>query len=175
VETFSKVIIATLSKEIFYKRSFLWRVDGDWDTYFDLVSVPNLINPNRKSVVTYATICIFNSDGRLIVERKIELLTSRKVLLNMADLLGDEPQGFGTFAIFHDASCVDLGLTKSYIAERGYLSFAYRHSSIRSYVHGNYDALALIDEKKSNFSAINLYGKENIIFNIYLTLKRSMR
>lgn len=147
---FQKLSLLPSKRQSSISDLFLWRVDKDWDTYFDLVSVPNLINPNGKSKLTYVKIYIFNSIGNLIVERKIELLALRKVLLNIRDLLG-EVQGYGTFAVFHDTSCADLHLNKSYIAERGYLSFAYKHSTVRSYVHGNYDALALVDDKKIEF------------------------
>lgn len=148
---FQKLSLLPSSEDAAISDLFLWRVDENWGTYFDLVSIPNLINHNSESVLSCATIHIFNSTGNHILKKRIELSGTRRVLLDIKDLLGKEDNSYGTFCIFHDTACDGLRAFKSHIAERGYLSFSYQKSNIRSYVHGNFDAVALVEGKKIEF------------------------
>ena len=64
--------------------------------------------------------------------------------LNISKLLSELknlPSNYGTFCIFHKEIPNSVLKLQSFITERGYISYQYKNAPLRSYVHGNLDAI----------------------------------
>ena len=120
---------------------FVWRKTHEWETFFELWSLPSLFGDSAKHD-DYVTFQLFNAHGRPLAESKVSCIKGRRQTVRISDLLGNNSSGFGTFAVFH-SNTPELVMTNgSFLAERGYVSYRYCGSSLRSYVHGNLDAIA---------------------------------
>jgi hypothetical protein len=122
---------------------FVWRYSPIWETYFDLTDIPGLFLDHETEGGRHAILYFFDRLGRLVSEQYIELLPYRRHTLELSKFVANAGCDIGTFSVFHPhapASVLDLG---SYIAERGYISYCYQGAPLRSYVHGNLDAVAL--------------------------------
>ncbi len=131
-------------KEINSKISdlFVWRNSHEWETFFELVDISSLFM-QKNSNVHYADIVLFNSAGEKILTKKVKLNKNERMVISLSKLLLliDNSGEFGTFAIFHSCIPKVVSNLNSFIAERGYLSYRYKKSPLRSYVHGNLDAI----------------------------------
>ena len=67
----------------------------------------------------------------------------------------------GTFAVFHSKIPNSIAQLNSWITERGYIGFQYKNAPLKSYVHGNYDAIA-----KTN-NAFQLLGGVSFLYRKY--------
>ena len=56
-------------------------------------------------------------------------------------MLKQLPSDYGTFCVFHKKIPNSILKLQSFIAERGYVSYRYKNAPLRSYVHGNLDAI----------------------------------
>ena len=59
----------------------------------------------------------------------------------MLSVLSELPSDYGTFCVFHTKVPNSVLELQSFIAERGYVSYQYKNARLRSYVHGNLDAI----------------------------------
>jgi hypothetical protein len=62
--------------------------------------------------------------------------------IDLAAYLSGANEEMGTFAVFHKSIPMAISSMGSYLAERGYVSYRYQGAPLRSYVHGNLDAIA---------------------------------
>ena len=124
---------------------FVWRYSKKWKTYFELFDIPSLFSGKAEN--NYVDIVLFDSKGDFLVRKKINLHSNERNTICISDILKGlyqfEVEGdIGTFSIFHSHVPKKIKELKSYIAERGYVSYQYNNKPIRSYVHGNYDAIS---------------------------------
>ena len=122
---------------------FVWRNTEEWKTYFELIDIPSFfenVQPNTNSAVT---ICFFDSEGAEFRRVEVEPLKLQRLTLNLADYLSAQDGEFGTFSVFHSHTPGSVSRLGSFLAERGYLSYLYKDAPLRSYVHGNMDAITL--------------------------------
>jgi hypothetical protein len=140
---------------------FIWRSLNDWETFFELIDLPALFNgldnPNHS-----LTLVIFDSKGQKFLEKTIKIIPGRRSTLALSKLIGLNHGTVGTFSIFHAYTPRELISVGSHIAERGYVSYRFRKSPIRSYVHGNLDAIAI-----SENHSLQLLGGGSILFRKY--------
>ena len=120
---------------------FIWRCSQDWNTYFELLDIASLFGDNGKHQVD---IIFFDENGNEFHRKLVELSGLSRQVLDISDSLKgiDElPNCYGTFAVFHQKTPKGILETESFIAERGYVSYQYKGAPLRSYIHGNLDAI----------------------------------
>lgn len=123
---------------------FLFRIEQDWNTYFELLNIPALLNPENGNKKNFVNFIFFDFNGdkifelNLVNEGILRNTISIKDALNKAGFFSN-----GTFACFH-SGCPDwVKASSGFLAERGYSGYQNKMISLtRSYVHGNFDAIA---------------------------------
>lgn len=125
---------------------FSFRITNGWETHFELLNVPALIDPKQQASSSYLVKFLFFDElGKLIHEWEKENSGFLRQSIKLNDILaGKSVSGYGTFACFHKSYIPHLIEQGGFLAERGYTG--YRNSNIskvKGYVHGNLDALAM--------------------------------
>lgn len=119
---------------------FVWRSSPEWQTFFELIDIPSLFEDD--TLPRHVTMLFFDSSGRRILERKVDLQANCRQTLDISSIVGQAHGEAGTFAVFHSTTPTGVASLGSYLAERGYVSYCYRDAPLRAYVHGNLDAVA---------------------------------
>lgn len=128
---------------------FLWRNTSDWKTFFELVDIAGLfLEDADENSKRYVTLFFFDSTGLQFHEEKINLIQNERMMLDLSKFTNNSGSSFGTFCVFHSFTPKEVSELGSFIAERGYVSYSYKGSSFRSYVHGNLDAISYSYEKE---------------------------
>ena len=120
---------------------FIWRDHQEWNTYFELLDVASLFGDNDEHQVD---IVFFDDNGNQFHQQSVELNGLHRQVLEISKLLSalDQlPCDYGTFSIFHQKIPDSVLSLESFISERGYVSYQYKNTPLRSYVHGNLDAI----------------------------------
>ena len=130
---------------------FVWRNSDDWSTYFELIDVPALFMENAAVASRHATIFFFDLDGREVLKKRVSPLPNKRETVDVGELVGRDHGEIGTFAVFHSETPVVVEGMGSYLTERGYVSYRYKNSPLRSYVHGNLDAVSLRQDGRLEF------------------------
>ncbi len=125
---------------------FVWRNSTEWKTFFELIDIPALFG--QDSGDHYVNIVIFDDKGDFLVEDRVDLRTNKRKTICLSELLDSVNQlgnigEIGTFSVFHSHVPKIIQKANSYIEERGYVSYQYKNNPLRSYVHGNLDAISL--------------------------------
>lgn len=140
---------------------FVWRNSGEWRTFFELMDVCGLFAEPAELPPRQATFVFFDSAGALVNERRIDVVPNERRTVDLSTLTGASAGAFGTFCVFHShppQAVSDLG---SFVTERGYVSYRYKGAPVRSYVHGNLDAVAREpDERLELLGASSLRKRE---------------
>jgi hypothetical protein len=143
---------------------FLWRKDPNWSSFFELLDIKYLINPNdeinRESIAKFI---FFNNFGEEIFEKNIYYSNEGRKTINISNILPDSINGYGTFSCFHITSNTYLNETKSFFAERGYCGYSRNDNICKSYVHGNLDAVAY---NNSKIEMLGNYNKRTYFYNL---------
>jgi hypothetical protein len=120
---------------------FVWRCNQDWNTYFELLDLASLFGDEGQH---QANIVFFDDNGEHFYQQLIELSGLNRQVLDISKVLSalkQLPSDYGTFCIFHKKVPNSILKLQSFIAERGYVSYQYKKAPLRSYVHGNFDAI----------------------------------
>lgn len=120
---------------------FIWRYNKNWNTYFELLDLASLFGEKNQHQVD---IIFFDESGRQFYQKSIELSGLYRQVLDISKLLStlsELPSDYGTFCVFHKKVPNSVLELQSFIAERGYVSYQYKNAPLRSYVHGNLDAI----------------------------------
>jgi hypothetical protein len=125
---------------------FPFRIHNGWETHFELLNIPILIDPAHQANNSYnVKFMFFDETGSLFYEWVKEEKGCLRQTICLNEILKDKSNcGFGTFACFHENYLPRLQAQGGFLAERGYIGYS-KHgiSKMKSYVHGNLDALAL--------------------------------
>ena len=130
---------------------FPFRIEDGWETHFELLNVPLLIDPVNQSDVSYIVrFVFFDENGKFIFEWSTEQKGSFRRTISINELLnGIIFSGNGTFACFHENYLSNLISQNAFVAERGYCGYLNKSiSKVKGYVHGNLDALAMSKNNK---------------------------
>jgi hypothetical protein len=122
------------------------RNDKNWSTEFELLNVPGLISGdnNKPSISAFY---FFDHNGNVLGIRNIEMQNKGRMTIKFKDFLVNELIDAKTFAVFHSSIDEGLEFSGSYLAERGYTGYEYNNLGVKGYVHGNLDAVALVNNK----------------------------
>lgn len=122
---------------------FVWRRSDQWRTFFELTDMPGIYDENAAaSTSRQALLQVFDRDGRQIAEKRVAAPLHGRQVVDVSGLVPGTGDAFGTFSVFHPRTPEAVSTLGSHLAERGYVSFAYRDAPLRGYVHGNLDAVA---------------------------------
>jgi len=124
---------------------FPFKINEQWDTQFELLNLPALLNPENLNVQNNVRFIFFDENGGVIHEHILQNSGCQRNTLNIKDLLGQHSKsGYGTFACFHEYYGNEEQLYGGFLAERGYTGYENKAiSNTKGYVHGNLDAIAL--------------------------------
>ncbi len=122
---------------------FFWRVDEEWQTYFELIDMVGMFGEDDISQGDISVeLVFFDHLGYKIGNTIVSVPLHKRKVLSISELLGERYSGVGTFCVLHKKTPESIKALGSSLAERGYISFRYRRAPLRSYVHGNLDAVA---------------------------------
>jgi len=136
---------------------FIWRYNKNWNTYFELLDLASLFGDKDRHQVE---IIFFNNKGEKFHQESIELSGLCRQVLDISKLLSalkQLPSDYGTFCIFHKKVPHSVLKFQSFITERGYISYQYKNAPLRSYVHGNLDA---IDDSLTPLGGSSLFNRQ---------------
>lgn len=120
---------------------FVWRCDEKWETEFDLFNIASFAFPEEMPQEK-CNIILFNKEGRRIGDHSLILTPFERRVLRLSDYLGSH-RGFGTFAVFHHSTCDEYYEEfKTHLTERGYLGYRRKGDALKSFCHGNLQALS---------------------------------
>ena len=124
---------------------FVWRKSSKWQTYFDLYDIGSFYSeiPSKREV--NAKIIFYNQSGFKINEHTVNLNPNQNRCIEISSFIKGEKETFGTFAVFHSNIPSIFIEHKSYLTERGFVSYKYNNNELRHYVHGNSDAISISD------------------------------
>jgi len=125
---------------------FVWRNSHEWDTFFELIDLPALF-PGDYKAQSIVTLVFFDMNGQIFLEKTIEIIPKSRNTLALSEIIGNDHGVVGTFSVFHAHTPQILQALGSYLTDRGYISYRYQHAPLRSYVHGNLDAIARLTDQ----------------------------
>lgn len=126
---------------------FAWRNSGEWETCFELVNIPALLDVQIQGQHD-VQLLVFDQNGRLIQSHKLTVENGKRHTIHLKDFLDSSCGEWGTFAVFHLHQPKSISELGCFVAERGYVSYRYQQAPLRSYVHGNLDAIARLPNNK---------------------------
>ena len=112
--------------------------------FIELMRMGHLLGNNAFQADFVSMETLLDEIGNEFYRQLIELNKLCRQVLNISDLmskLDNIPGDYGTFAVFHKQTPIGVSEIASFIAERGYVSYQYKKAPLRSYVHGNLDAI----------------------------------
>jgi hypothetical protein len=121
---------------------FVWRNSKDWNTFFELTDIAGMFDDNIDIKIQFAIICLFDNKGSLLHEEKLKLQRNKRTTIDFSQFKSLAKSEHGTFCIFHSHTPEEVTGLGSFLTERGYVSYCYKDAPLRSYVHGNLDAIA---------------------------------
>lgn len=120
---------------------FLWRNSGQWQTFFELIDVPGLFAGSDSAADSEVKLVFFDAGGVQVHEMTIGAKFGERRCLSFSEIIPSTAGAFGTFCVFHAKTPDAVSGLGSCIAERGYVSYCFCGAPLRSYVHGNLDAV----------------------------------
>lgn len=124
---------------------FVWINNADWQTCFELMDIPGLFDGPDSGEEATVIFFFFDAKGEKLKTVELRAHKNARYCVNLSEHLTDVAETHGTFCVFHAFTPAAVSYLGSFVAERGYVSYRYRNAGLRSYVHGNLDAVALID------------------------------
>lgn len=143
---------------------FILRMEDNWQTFFELINVNQIINPTQLEFKhEKVNFLFYNSVGKFIGSKEIDMPLQMKKTINVnqiAKILGINKDGL--FSVFHKTSPQWLESYNSFLAERGYTGYLNPDKgNIKSFVHGNFDSIAMKSNKKTKLlGEVSLRQKE---------------
>ena len=120
---------------------FVWRKGHGWQTFFELTDIASLFG--QSSEPTVIRVFIFNQSGGFMGESTFAAPSYSRLRVDISDLAAPCMDNVGTFCVLHSGTPRIITNLGSSLAEGGYVSYCYGESSLKSYIHGNLDAVSL--------------------------------
>lgn len=147
------------------------RNDENWSTEFEFLNIPGLIQGDISNTHK-GMIIFFDEDGIQLGCKKIEMQGEGRKTLILTEMLVGELRNSATFAVFHESDRTSINLNGSFLAERGYVGYKHKNSSVKGYVHGNLDAISIANNK---IQRLGNYGFFTKIYRVQHLLTGSAR
>jgi hypothetical protein len=120
---------------------FVWRKGQGWRTFFELTDIASLFGQSFEPTV--ARVLVFDQSGGFIGESTFAPPRYSRLQVDISKLATPCLDNVGTFCVLHSGTPGIITNLGSNLAERGYVSYCYGEPSLKSYVHGNLDAVSL--------------------------------
>ncbi len=142
---------------------FPLRIENQWNTFFELLNYDWILNPEKDNIKSSSVeLKFFNKNGEFLKSFSIKNSKRLKNTLNLkkiANQLGIKIDG--SFAVFHEHNNLWISEKGSFIAERGYIGFENKKlGKIKSFIHGNLDAISQQNNKKILLGNSSFLNKE---------------
>lgn len=137
---------------------FAWRNAANWETFFELYNIPSLIDANTEGYLPIQ-LSVFDQQGNLYKNFRIEVENGKRSTINLKNFIDPSVGELGTFAVFHLQQARSISNLNCFVTERGYVSYRYNNAPLRSYVHGNLDAVALLSDGRFELLGANSFLK----------------
>ena len=123
---------------------FIWRNSDEWKTFFDLIDLKKIVDGAFNDLGGEVIIRFYSKDGIELLGEKVIFGSEVLRRINISNALQKSMGEMGLFSVTHlefdgAKARASLGIN---IADRGYVSYAYKQAPLKSYVHGNFDAIA---------------------------------
>lgn len=141
---------------------FIWRNSSEWETFFELINLPAIFS-GGDGAKSNVTLIFFDAFGQVLFEKVIQISPDRRKTLVLSKIIGKDHGLVGTFSVFHADTPQSLKSLGCHLVERGYVGYRYRGAPLRSYVHGNLDAVARLSNKN-----IQLLGGQSFCNREYI-------
>jgi hypothetical protein len=153
------LVVIPYNKRSVISDLFPFKIKDTWDTHFELLNLPSLLNPENQLIPYWVRFIFFDENGRIIYEHKLKNVGCNRITINIKELVNKySSSGYGTFACFHEYYGNEDQTFGGFIAERGYTGYQNKTlSNMKGYVHGNLDAIALGFE--NNLSCLGGYSR----------------
>jgi hypothetical protein len=140
---------------------FIWRNSDEYQTFFELITLSGLLGEFDSEQNRKVRFEFYNSDGERVFELFLDSHANKRQTINLSQYLPANAGSIGTFCVFHGPTPSEISSVGSFLAERGYVSYRYRNAPLRSYVHGNFDAVALYERAEQEFlGGVGMFQRE---------------
>lgn len=124
------------------------RNDARWQTFFELLNIPALLNGSFSIDASHEIIFVFfDRNGAELGRKIVPAPIDARHTLELNNYFFPEIKNAATFSVFHSGYFLEDDLVESFLAERGYAGYQRSDLSIRGYVHGNLDSIAFHEGK----------------------------
>jgi len=122
---------------------FLYRCDDNWNTYFELLNVPGLIEPTSQGKYQVHLV-FFDKNGELLYQQTVSNERYKRKTIDLKQIVIENNLPLnGLFSCFHDRAVETILSDGGFLTERGYMGYVNMGiSHTKGYVHGNFDAIA---------------------------------
>lgn len=90
-----------------------------------------------------ARVLVFDQSGGFIRERTFAAPRCARLRVAISELAATRRDNLGAFCVSHSKTFCIITNLGSNLAKKGYVSYCYGESSLKSCVHGNLDAVSL--------------------------------
>lgn len=136
------LVIQPKNKSVPVSDLFIWRRGINWETFFELTDMVGMYDEdNFHPLLRSVEIVFFDFNGKEISRNIIPAPLHKRELVNISEMVPEHKGEYGTFCVLHQTSPEHIIGLKGNLSERGYVSYAYMHSILRAYVHGNLNAI----------------------------------
>ena len=152
---------------------FLYKIENGWNTFFELLNYSRILDQKKIDNFNYdITIKFFSPSGVFLKDFKTKSSTFFRLTLDIKKITKDlEIFKNGTFSIFHHYKSNKTIHSKGFLTERGYIGYFNKNiSPIKSYIHGNFDAISL--NSKNKVKLLGTYSFFTKRFNLQYELDR---
>lgn len=123
---------------------FVWRKGGNWRTWFELTDAASLFDAGSSSHEDPSIrVLLFDAAGRKFAEHELQAPRFKRLQVEISSLAAGCSDDVGVFCVLHPATPQIIEALGSHLVERGYVGYSYCNAPLRSYVHGNFDAVSM--------------------------------
>jgi hypothetical protein len=145
---------------------FPYKITDGWDTYFELLNLPAILDPLKEHQPYNVKFIVFNNEGSIIYQFDQINNGMLRNTINISEKLRlVDIKSNGTFACFHECYLPWLKDSEAFLAERGYVGYQNtKISQTCSYVHGNFDAIS--KDSYDNLKCLGTASWKKRIYNL---------
>ena len=139
---------------------FVWRKSSIWQTFFDLYDIGSFYSEEATNKKAGVKIVFFDQTGLKIKDCEVSIESNYIKSIEISSLIEGLDGDFGTFAIFHSNVPNNFIEQKSYLTERGFVSYKLNKNKLRHYVHGNSDAISITNNSTYLLGASSILKRD---------------
>ena len=111
-------------------------------TYFELLNINSIVNPEDKPLAYQVLFKAFDHNGICRESKYLVNNSNPRTTISINKLIHNIKLRTGTFVFFHLLPPTSKSEIDGVFCERGYVGISKKNIHTKSYVHGNYDCIA---------------------------------